>query len=170
MKNLRAIRPGSWSVVYFFRAYRVFWNFAWSITDTARFRESRTMPDWEFVGTEHFDKLRAHDGGAIILTAHMGSYDIGAHVFSETSNRQIFMVRAPEVDPQTQAFEATQQERSRGEMRIDFNTKASELALELLHAVQRGELVAIQGDRVTPGIAASASSTCANSCDERAPL
>ena len=153
MRNLRAIKPGSWPITNFLRAYRVFWNFAWSIADTVRFRESRTMPDWEFVGVEHFEKLRAHDGGAIILTAHMGSYDLGAHVFAETSNRQIVMVRAPEVDPETQNFEAAQQERSRGEMRIDFNTKASELALDLLHAVQRGELVAIQGDRVTPGIA-----------------
>lgn len=154
MRNLSVIKPGSWGVTNFFRTYRVFWNFAWSIADTARFRESRTMPDWEFVGREYFDELSAHKGGAVILTAHMGSYDLGAHVFSNTSSRQIVMVRAPEVDPQTREFEEAQQERTRGEMRIDFNTRASELALELLHAIQRGELVAIQGDRVTPGIAA----------------
>ena len=154
MRNLRAIKPGSWGVINFFRAYRVFWNFAWSIADTARFREDGTMPDWEFDGVEHYEKLRALEGGAIILTAHMGSYDLGAHVFSSTSNRRIVMVRAPEIDPETQAFEQAQQERSRTEaLRIDFNTKASELALELLHAIQKGDLVAIQGDRVTPGIA-----------------
>lgn len=153
LRNLRAIKPGSSAVTNFFRAYRVFWNFAWSIADTVRFRESRTMPDWEFAGIENFEVLRAHQGGAVILTAHMGSYDLGAHVFSETSHRDIVMVRAPELDPQTRVFEEAQQERSRGEsLRIDFNTKSAELALELLHAVQRGELVAIQGDRVTPGI------------------
>ena len=155
MRNLKAIKPGSWSITNFLRTYRVFWNFAWSIADTARFRETRTMPDWEFAGLEHFEELRAHKGGAVILTAHMGSYDLGAHVFSDTSHRRIIMVRAPEVDPETRRFEEEQTERSRGEgLRIDFNTKASELALELLHALQAGELVAIQGDRVTPGIAA----------------
>jgi predicted LPLAT superfamily acyltransferase len=154
MRNLRAIKPESWPLTNFFRAYRVFWNYAWSITDTAHFREQRIMPDWEFAGFENFEQLKAREGGAIILTAHMGSYDLGAHVFSETSHRQIVMVRAPEIDPRTRQFEEEEQERSRSEaLRIDFNTKASELALELLDAIQRGELVAIQGDRVTPGIA-----------------
>ncbi|HEX9163838.1 MAG TPA: lysophospholipid acyltransferase family protein [Thermoanaerobaculia bacterium] len=154
MHNLKAIKPASTPVANFFRTYLVFWNFAWSITDTARFRETRTVPDWEFVGLEHFEQLRTGHGGAIILTAHMGSYDLGAHVFSETSTRRIVMVRAPEVDPETAEFEVAQQERARSEsLRIDFNTKASELALELLHAIQNGDLVAIQGDRVTPGIA-----------------
>jgi predicted LPLAT superfamily acyltransferase len=153
MHNLRAIKPGSWPVVNFFRTYRVFWNFAWSITDTGRFRETGTMPDWEFGGMEHYTTLSTHEGGAVILTAHMGSYDLGAHVFSATSHRKLVMVRAPEVDPQTQAFEESLNETSRSEaLRIDFNTKASELALELLHAIQHGELVAIQGDRATPGI------------------
>lgn len=157
MHNLAAIKPGSWPLTNFFRTYRVFWNFAWSITDTARFRETRTMPDWEFAGLEHLQKLTEHQGGAVILTAHMGSYDLGAHVFSDTSNRQIVMVRAPETDPRTRAFEEWQQERSRSEgLRIDFNTKAGELALKLLHALQDGDLVAIQGDRVTPGIASIA--------------
>jgi predicted LPLAT superfamily acyltransferase len=154
MHNLRAIKPGSWPVINFFRTYRVFWNFAWSITDAGRFRETGTMPDWEFFGIDHLKMLTEHGGGAVILTAHMGSYDLGAHVFSTTSDRKIVMVRAPEVDPQTQAFEESLHETSRSDaLRIDFNTKASELALELLHAIQQGDFVAIQGDRVTPGIA-----------------
>jgi len=153
MHNLRAIKPGSWAIGNFVRTYRVFWNYAWSIADTVRFLETHTMPDWEFAGLEHFDALRSGKG-AIVLTAHMGSYDLGAHVFSETSDRKIVMVRAPEVDPQTQKFEVQMQERSRGDsLRIDFSTRASDLALDLLHAIQNGEIVAIQGDRVTPGIA-----------------
>ena len=153
MSNLRMIKPDSWAVANFFRAYRVFWNFAWSIADTVRFLESRTMPDWEFTGLEHFEELKSR-AGAIILTAHMGSYDLGAHVFSETSDRKIVMVRAPEVDPETREFEAQAQERSKSDsLRIDFSTRASDLALDLLHAIRDGELVAIQGDRVTQGIA-----------------
>lgn len=154
MRNLRAIKPGSWGIVNFFRTYRVFWNFAWSIADTTRFLELRTMPDWELEGLEHFEELKAREG-AIILTAHMGSYDLGAHVFSETSDRKIVMVRAPEIDPQTRRFEQEAHERSRtAGLRIDFNVSPSDVALDLLDAIRRGELVAIQGDRVTPGIAA----------------
>ncbi|HJQ40995.1 MAG TPA: lysophospholipid acyltransferase family protein [Thermoanaerobaculia bacterium] len=154
MRNLSAIFPGSWTVTNFFRTYRVFWNFAWTITDNMRFREQRLNPDWEFVGREYFDQLQSQQGGAIILTAHMGNYDLGAHVFAETSGRSIVMIRAPETDAQTRAFEESHAARTAAELKIDFSTRSSELAIDLLHALQRGEIIAIQGDRVTPGISA----------------
>ena len=151
MANLGHILPGSSLFANFFRAYRVMWNFAWTIDDNVRFKELRVVPDWEFVGREHFERLVHEPGGAIILTAHMGSYDLGAHLFAQMSKRQIVMVRAPEIDPQTQHFE--EQQRGQPEtLKVDFSTRASELAIELLHALQRGEIIAVQGDRVTPGI------------------
>ena len=33
MRNLSAIMPGSSAIANFFRTYRVFWNYAWTITD-----------------------------------------------------------------------------------------------------------------------------------------
>jgi predicted LPLAT superfamily acyltransferase len=155
MRNLAVILPGSWSITNFFRTYRVFWNFAWTITDNVRFKELRVSPDWEFSGREHFESLQARNGGAIILTAHMGNYDLGAYVFAATSHRKIVMVRAPEADPDTKEYEETLHGRTTSSgLKIDFSTRASELALDLLHALQRGEIIAIQGDRVTPGVAA----------------
>lgn len=153
MRNLTAILPGSTALGNFVRTYRVFWNFAWTITDNVRFKETRVQPDWEFEGLEHFERLTAEPGGAIILTAHMGNYDLGAHVFAENSTRRIVVVRAPETDPETRQYEEALHERTAAELKIDFSTRASELALDLLHALGRGEIVAIQGDRVTPGIA-----------------
>lgn len=156
MRNLTAILPGSSPVANFFRVYRVFWNFANTIADNVRFKELRVAPDWEFSGREHFEKLQSHTGGAIILTAHMGNYDLGAQLFAEISQRRIVIVRAPESDPQTREYEEELHRRTVNVegLKIDFSTRASELALELLQAVQRGEIVAIQGDRVTPGISA----------------
>ena len=154
MRNLTAIKPGSWAITNFFRTYRVFWNYAWTITDNVRFKEQRTIPEMAFTGREHFDPLlRDEHGGAIILTAHMGSYDLGAHLFAASTTRQIVMIRAPEVDPQTRRYEEEKVAENMGDgLRVGFNT-TGDLAFELLAAVQRGELVAIQGDRVTPGIA-----------------
>lgn len=154
MRNLTAILPGSTPLGNFFRTYRVFWNFAWTITDNMRFRELRVTPDWEFSGFEYFEQLQSHQGGAIILTAHMGNYDLGAHVFAETSGRSIVMIRAPETDTQTRAFEESHAARTAAGLKIDFSTRSSDLALDLLHALQGGEIIAIQGDRVTPGISA----------------
>lgn len=155
MRNLGAILPGSSMVRNFFRTYRVFWNFAWTITDNVRFKELRVSPDWEFEGREHFERLHDHRGGAIILTAHMGSYDLGAQLFAEVSGRQIVMVRAPETDPQTRRYEEELHGRTVGDtLRVDFSTRANDLAIDLLHALQRGEILAVQGDRVTTGLSA----------------
>ena len=155
MYNLGAILPGSSRVANFFRVYRVLWNFAWTIDDKVRFKELRVVPDWEFVGREHIDQLHAEKGGAIILTAHMGNYDLGAHVFAAVSQREIVMVRAPEVDPETRQYEAESEARTgRDALKVDFSTRAGELAIDLMHALQRGEIIAVQGDYVTKGIAA----------------
>jgi len=148
MRNLKVIKPGSSAIANFFRCYRVFWNYAWTIADNVRFKELRTIPDWEFIGWNHFQAMQASNG-AILLTAHMGSYDLGAHLFSETSTRRIVMVRAPEEDPQTREFE---EHHGAEGLRIEFNTRATELALDLLETVRDGAIVAIQGDRVTGSI------------------
>ena len=145
MRNLAVIKPGSFAIVNFFRCYRVFWNYAWTIADNVRFKESRSIPDWEFTGWKHFQEMQSREG-AILLTAHMGSYDLGAHLFSETSARRIVMVRAPETDPQTQEFE---EGRAAGALQIEFNTRATDLAIDLLSVIRDGSIVAIQGDRVT---------------------
>lgn len=150
MRNLKAIKPGSSTVINLFRCYRVFWNFAWTITDNVRFKELHVIPDWEFTGWKHFQAMQA-SGGAILLTAHMGSYDLAAHLFSETSGHRIVMVRAPEVDPQTRSFEESHQ--ASGGVEIEFNVNSTDLAIDLLHAVRDGAIVAVQGDRVTQGIA-----------------
>ena len=149
MGNLKAIKPGSSSVVNFFRAYRVFWNFAWTLCDTGLFRERGTIPDWEFTGYQHFEAMQAR-GGAILLTAHMGSYDLGAHLFAERSGHRIVMVRAHERDPETREYE---EKRKSEEVQVEFNVKASDLAIDLLHAVRDGSIIAVQGDRVAGDIA-----------------
>ncbi len=155
MRNLGAILPGSTPIGNFFRTYRVFWNFAWTIADHMRFQELRVSPDWEFEGIEHFRALEASKGGAIILTAHMGNYDLGAHLFATISDRRIVMVRAPETDDRTRKWVEQHHGRTGSEgLKIDFNTGASDLALELLESLQAGDIIAIQGDRVTPGIGA----------------
>ena len=153
MRNLTAILPGSHRLMNLLRCYRVFWNFAWTITDNVRFKERRVHPDWEFAGLENFERLVAEPGGAIILTAHMGNYDLGAQLFAESSDRKIVMVRAPETDPDTHKYEEELHARTAADLRIDFNTRASDLAIDLLTALREGQIVAIQGDRVTPGIA-----------------
>jgi len=154
MVNMQAIFPRSTFGRNLLRTYRLLWNFAWTVTDNVRFNELETVPDWEFVGFEHYQRLQNHPGGAIILTAHMGSYDLGAQLLARRDDRKLTVVRAPEPDPETQEFESrAHRGTTPSSLRTGYNTRTTALAFELMAALQAGEIVAIQGDRVTGAIA-----------------
>jgi Lauroyl/myristoyl acyltransferase len=154
MKNLRHILPGSTTLGNLVRSYRVFLNFAWSIADTARFNESKGIVDWEFIGYENLQRLVASDSGAIILTAHMGNYDLGSYLFTERLKRPMRTVRAPETDAETQRWvEKSRAKREDVEVNVDYNIDTTSLAFDLLNAIRDNQIVAIQGDRVVEGIA-----------------
>jgi KDO2-lipid IV(A) lauroyltransferase len=154
MRNLRLILPGSWPIANFFRAYRVFNNFAWTIADSARFHATGTGFDWEIIGGENLDALANPQTKAIVLTAHMGNYDIGSFIFANRVARTMATVRAPEHDPETQAFALEQQKRFGDRLKVHYNVSPETLAFELVESIGRGEVVAIQGDRALPGVTA----------------
>ena len=52
---------------------------------------------YEIIGAKWLEQLGAAPN-AIVLTAHMGNYDLGAALFAQKFNREIRMVRAPEPD------------------------------------------------------------------------
>ncbi len=152
-RNLGAIFPESSAVVNLGRAWRVFWNFAWTFTDTARFNLQRLSMDWEFEGLEHFRDLVSNPSGSVLLTAHMGNYDLGSYLFAERTERTISIVRAPETDPESEAFSSRKRAKAVSEgFRIHYSTDSRMVALDLLEAIRGGEIVAIQGDRAIPGV------------------
>jgi lauroyl/myristoyl acyltransferase len=154
--NLGYILPGSSRVANLFRAYRVFLNFAWTIADSARFHASGIGFDWEIRGGHNLDALGDPKRQAIVLTAHMGNYDIGSLIFTTRVARTLSTVRAPEHDPETQAFALEQQKRYGERLKVHYNVTPESLAFDLVEAIGRGEVVAIQGDRALPGVTARA--------------
>ncbi len=154
MYNLRRIIPGSTSFGNFFRAYRVFLEFAWTFTDSAQFLERQIGFDWEFEGYEHLRSLSDSSTGGIVLTAHMGNYDLGSYIFARRLNRVITTIRAPEIDPASHAYSAEQREKLGGRFRVLYNTDPTALAYQLVEAIGDGQVVAIQGDRALPGVPA----------------
>jgi phosphatidylinositol dimannoside acyltransferase len=155
MFNLGRIFPGSSRFVTAYRTFRVFWNFAVTMTDSKQFHERQLAMDWRVVGQSKLDRLANEEGGAIILTAHMGNYELGAFVFNEAADREITVVRAPERDVESESFEDQRRRAREGErLHIRQNTGGNLLALDLLSALRGGGIVAIQGDRVVPGVTA----------------
>lgn len=149
--NLRALFP-EWSRLRAVAgAYRVFLNFAATYVDALRCETGTGDADWVIAGLAHFEDLRSRKEGCLILTAHMGNYDMAAPLFSSKFGRTIHAVRAPEREPEMQAIreaEIAEKERLNPYFRTCFNHGGDMLGVELARYLQQGDIVAVQGDRV----------------------
>ena len=155
LSNVAAIFPGSSAAINYLRAFRVFHNFAWTLTESAVHRLHKTRFDCELNGKNILDELLAAKG-AILLTAHMGSYDLGAALFAEQFQREMRMVRAPESDEASaQHVDLALKQAGAGSVKVDYSTEGSALSLDLLNALRRGEIISIQGDRVVENVSSA---------------
>ncbi len=151
--NLAVVLPGSSSAINHLRAFRVLYNFAWTIAEAAIYRLFKEEFSYEIIGAEWLDELGVAPG-AIVLTAHMGSYDLGAALFAEKFRREIRVVRAPEPDSRSaQHLAASLEQASEGGVKVDYNTAGALLSFDLLKRLRDGEIVSIQGDRAEEGVA-----------------
>ena len=153
-QNLRAILPGSSPLANWFRAWKVFWNFAWTMTDAGRVRAGIRDLAWESQGGENFHQLAEMQGGAILLTAHMGNYDIAGSTFASKFKRKLNAVRAAERDADLQKYYQMKSDRQESETyAVRYNSPGSMLGIDLAQMLGRGEAVALQGDRVMGEVA-----------------
>ena len=147
-RHFAIIFPGSSRPANYLRTFQTFYNFAWTLTDAAIHRLLKSPFNYDFEGEKNLNEL-ASSKGAIVLTAHMGNYDLGAALFAEKFEREIRLVRAPEPDPlAAQHVDLSLKRSSGGAVKIDYSTAGASLSLDLLAALRSGQIVSIQGDRV----------------------
>ncbi|MEY2564769.1 MAG: phosphatidylinositol dimannoside acyltransferase [Verrucomicrobiota bacterium] len=151
--HLEVIFPGSSRAINYLRVFRTFHNYSWTISEAAIHKLNEEEFSYGFIGPEWLDQLAAAPG-AIVLTAHMGNYDLGAALFAEKFHREIRLVRAPEPDERTaQHLSASLEKSGEGAVKIDYNTAGALLSFDLLNALRGGEIVSIQGDRIDDDLA-----------------
>ena len=151
--NLAVVLPGSSRPMNYLRAFRTLYNFAWTIAEAAIRRLIKEEFSYEIVGAKWLEELGAAPG-AIVLTAHMGSYDLGAALFAEKFHREIRVVRAPEPDPESaEHLSAALEKAGESGVKVDYNTAGALLSFDLLKALREGEIVSIQGDRADDRVA-----------------
>jgi KDO2-lipid IV(A) lauroyltransferase len=93
-------------------------------------------------GTERVDRAVAGGRGLVVLTAHLGNWELGGRLLAARLRRPTHVVMAPEADPGLDRVL-----RRPGEA-LDHRTLRSPTdALALVAALRRGEIVALQGDR-----------------------
>lgn len=149
--NLRALHPHWGRIRSTIGAWRVFWNFALTFADAQRCETKTGEVDWAVDGLADLEDLAQRKEGCIILTAHMGNYDLAAPVFASRFPRALYTVRAPEREPETQRLreiEIKRKEALNPNFRTLYNQDGNLLGVELARLLSEGNIVAVQGDRV----------------------
>ncbi|MEO7100013.1 MAG: lysophospholipid acyltransferase family protein [Luteolibacter sp.] len=149
--NLRALHPGWGSWRARVGAWQVFWNFALTYVDALRCQTQTGDVDWAVDGLEALEDLSNRKEGCIILTAHMGNYDLAAPMFASKFSRTLYTVRAREREPETQKIREEQirkKEQLHPNFRSLYNQEGNLLGVELARLLGEGNIVAVQGDRV----------------------
>ena len=154
--NLHALFP-EWSGARIWcGAYRVFLNFAWTYVDVKRCAAGMGSVDWSVEGVDSFGDLAEAREGCMILTAHMGNYDMAAPLFAGRFGRTVYAVRAPEREPEMQAIreaELHKKEEQNPGFRSLYNRPGGMLGVDLAHLLGDGHVVAVQADRVVFDVA-----------------
>jgi lauroyl/myristoyl acyltransferase len=129
------------------RIYRTFWTFAWCLTE----RYERLSTDRGFTveleGEERWRDLAAAESAFLFVTAHLGSWEVGSMLPASRDRRRIHVVREAETDPRAQRFIEALIRRRGGDFYNTHFAEDPQLGVNLLDALRRGEIVALQGDR-----------------------
>ena len=144
--NLRVLLGCGWLSSQL-RVFVVFWNYAWTLADEMHVKLGEDVISWEVQGISRLEELENEATGAIIMTAHMGNYDVAAPVFAPRFKQKIHMVRTPEREKESQDFQHGLRMKAGG-FAIHYNEPGGMLGVELAKCLAEGDVVAIQGDRV----------------------
>ena len=130
--------------------YRHFYNFSEVILDRlSLWFGSIDEFKVEIYGREHMKALVESKSGALLVGAHIGSFDVLRVVAREANIPVNVVMHSANAERINDAFEALDPELN---VRvIDFDPSSAMAGFEIRNCVERGEFVAILGDRVRPG-------------------
>ena len=136
-------RPDLWASFLQFR------SFALSIFDrlVLWFGRERDMT-FEVVGRQHYDRLLTPSRGAIVVGSHLGSFDALralAHRDGRVVNVLMYTRHAPRINALFRQLSPEVQVRV-----IQVDRDSMDTVLRIRSCIERGELVAMLGDRVEP--------------------
>jgi KDO2-lipid IV(A) lauroyltransferase len=97
-----------------------------------------------FEGKEHIDGAMVQGKGTLILTAHLGNWEMGG-IFLSLMGYSLTVITAPDVEERLHEFRVRLRQEQQIKVVTLDDTMASSLAV--LKALQANELVALLGDR-----------------------
>lgn len=133
------------------RIYRTFWNFAWCLSERYERLSTDRVFTIELEGEESWRELAGDNQGFAFVTAHLGNWEVGSMLPASRDRRRIHVVREAETDPRAQRFIEELIRSRAGDFYVTHFAEDPQLGVNLLDALRRGEIVALQGDRPRSG-------------------
>jgi KDO2-lipid IV(A) lauroyltransferase len=126
------------------RSFRLFVNYSQAITNMYAMHLGQEVPvEATFVARQRLEKVMDKGLGAILITGHMGAWQIAPLLMRKKRMPPMTMAMAEE--PNQKLAEYEQQFRSK--FRIVYTTSSPFATIELANVLKRGELVGMQLDR-----------------------
>lgn len=133
------------------RIYRTFFTFAWCLSE----RYERLHGKGGFaidIDLERWRGLFAPGTGFVMVTAHLGNFEVGSMLPAFEEARDVHVVREREAEPEAQAFIERLLADAGGSHYVSHFEGEDELqGLALLNALRVGGIVGVQGDRPRSG-------------------
>ncbi len=130
------------------RAWKLVWHYSWCLTERYESLLDRFHFEFEVEGLEHWTLLNTKPSGFMIVTAHVGNWEIASRIPSGPEQRTMHLAREEEIDPAAQKyFQELLDSRGGSKLQTHFLGDGLGHGVELLHALQVGDVVALQCDR-----------------------
>lgn len=130
------------------RIWRTMWSFAWNLTERYERLSTKRSFHVDVEGMDVWTEVARTGEGFVLVTAHLGNYEVGSMLPTDRESRPVHLVREPEMTAEAQRFlEETIARFGAKGYRWHFESDDPLQGLTLLEALRRGEVVAMQADR-----------------------
>jgi len=147
LANVRRVRGGAGAVRDAARTLALFVEFAYCVSEAFELAAPDGDP-FEIEAPDAPEPELPRDRGLIVLTSHFGSWEVGARVMQRFA-RPVNVVMARESNATAEAFQ--QRVRELSGLRVIHSDSSLFSSFNMIHALRRGEVIAMQLDRSAPG-------------------
>lgn len=135
------------------RIWRTMLTFAWCLSERYQRLSSDREFDFRVENMDAWRQIASTGEGFVMVSAHVGNYEVGSMLPSTEERRRVHLVREREMDPEAQAFVERLLDGMPGSELYTWHFESDQPlhGLPLLKALQRGEIVAVHGDRPRTG-------------------